>query len=142
MILLWLIFSKLFASLLAFTLHLWKKLDLAFNYVKPKEKSFVFDQVRLRTGLGCVRLTPVNKTHYLIKFQPLISSFSGNSQQFYYLILLNALKNYLIFEFGISKILNVEFSLLCDPCVYGAARWGGGPCDLRVSPSPNWTLDF
>ena len=36
------------------------KLDLAFNNVKPKDWYFVFDLVRFRTGLGCVRLTNQN----------------------------------------------------------------------------------
>ena len=31
------------------------KLDLAFNNVKPKDWYFVLDQVRIRTGLRCVR---------------------------------------------------------------------------------------
>ena len=38
----------------------WHKLDLAFNNVKPKDWYFVLDSVRVRTELGCVRLTNQN----------------------------------------------------------------------------------
>ena len=36
------------------------RLDLAFNNVKPNDWYFVLDLVRVRTELGCVRLTNQN----------------------------------------------------------------------------------
>ena len=37
-----------------------RKLDLAFNNVKPKDRYFVIDYVQFRTELRCVRLTNQN----------------------------------------------------------------------------------
>ena len=46
------------------------KLDLAFNNVKPNDWYFVLDLVRVRTELGCVRLTRARASFLVPNYYP------------------------------------------------------------------------